>query len=212
MFQWHKSCSYDEEQKKRFHLAARARLRKLAAELRLPSGTYDIRSNKGGIAVSGEITLHHDRIYVQVCQSVMGSRSSILIRTCKGRRDYTGGPNHFVALSLLDDIPALAASVHAVTGVDAAETDPVNHPMNASRLARYRRRMQRTGDYAWRSEAMSLVHAREVFPLYRPLLPRDTPVEFDAWCTASGLVETIDAALQAISRWEHARMADRIPH
>lgn len=110
MFQWHKSCSYDDEQKKRFHLAARSRLRKLATELRLPPGTYDIRSNKGGIAVSGEITLHHDRAYVQVSQFALTSGHGILIRTAEGRRDYTGGPNHFVALALLDDIPALAAA------------------------------------------------------------------------------------------------------
>lgn len=122
MFQWHKSCSYDEAQKKRFHLAACARLRKLAAELGLQPGTFDIRSNKGGIAVSGEITLHHDRLYVQVSQFALRSGHGILIRTAEGRRDYTGGPNHFVALNLLDDIPALAASVHAVTGVGRPES------------------------------------------------------------------------------------------
>ncbi|MBA3448357.1 MAG: hypothetical protein H0T56_12260 [Pseudaminobacter sp.] len=121
MFQWHKSCSYDGEQKKRFHLAARARLRKLATELRLPSGTYIIRSNRGGIAVSGEITLHHGRAYVQVSQFALTSGHGILIRTCKGRRDYTGGPNNFVALTLLDDIPAFAACVRAVTGIGAAD-------------------------------------------------------------------------------------------
>jgi hypothetical protein len=117
MFDWQKSCSYDDEQKNRFHSLARARLHKLVTELRLPRGTYDIRSNKGGIAVSGEITLHHDCIYVQVSQFALTSGHGILIRTCKGRRDYTGGPNHFVALALLDDIPALAANVRRVAGV-----------------------------------------------------------------------------------------------
>jgi hypothetical protein len=121
MFQWHKNCSYDEEQKKRFHSLGRARLRKLAADLRLEPGSFDIRSNRGGIAVSGEITLHHDQVYVQVSQFCTGPRNGILIRTCRGRRDYTGGPNHFVALDLLDDIPALAASVRAVTGVGRPE-------------------------------------------------------------------------------------------
>jgi hypothetical protein len=69
------------------------------------------------IAVSGEITLHHDRAYIQVGQFGMSSGHGILIRTCKGRKDYTGGANHFVALSMLDDIPALAAAVLAITGV-----------------------------------------------------------------------------------------------
>src|SRR5271165_6273454 len=60
------------------------------------------------IAVSGEITLHHERLYVQVCQPATGSDSGILIRSCKGRADYTGGPNNFVPLSCLDNIEALA--------------------------------------------------------------------------------------------------------
>lgn len=95
---------------------ARSRLKKLAAELRLPQGSFEVRSNKAGIAVSGEITLHHDRFYLQVGQFGL-SGHGILIRTCKGRRDYTGGANHFVTLTMLDDIPALAAAVRAIAGV-----------------------------------------------------------------------------------------------
>ena len=119
MFQWTKSCSYDEEQKRRFHATARSRLKKLAAELHLSPGSFEVRSNRAGIAVSGEITLHHDSFYLQVSQFGLSSGHGILIRTCKGRKDYTGGPNHFVGLQLLDDIPALAAAVHATTGIGA---------------------------------------------------------------------------------------------
>ena len=124
MFDWNRSCSYDEQHKKRFHTTARSRLKKLTAELGLPSDSYDLRSNKAGIAVSGEITLHHDRAYIQVGQFGLSSGHCILIRTCKGRKDYTGGPNHFVALGMLDDLPALAAAVRAITGVgrDAAHS------------------------------------------------------------------------------------------
>ena len=117
MFQWDKSCSYDEEQKRRFHSTARSRLKKLAAELELAPGSYDVRSNRAGIAVSGEVTLHHDHLYVQVGQFGLSSGHGILIRACKGRKDYTGGPNHFLPLSKLDDIPALAAAIHAITDV-----------------------------------------------------------------------------------------------
>ncbi len=117
MFDWNRSCSYDGEQKRRFHTTARSRLKKLAAELRLPLGSYDLRSNKGGIAVSGEVTLHHDRPDIQVGQFGISSAHGILIRTCKGRKDYTGGANHFVALTMLDAIPALAAAVRAITGI-----------------------------------------------------------------------------------------------
>src|SRR3546814_14054234 len=60
--------------------------------------SFDLRSNQGGIAVSGEITLHHEHVYVQVCQPATGADSGILIRSCKGRRDYTGGPNNFAPL------------------------------------------------------------------------------------------------------------------
>ena len=111
---WYTSCSYEPDQKRRFHAAARTRLRRLAAELGFPLASFDLRSNQGGIAVSGEITLHHARIYVQVCQPATRADSGILIRTCEGRRDYTGGRNHFAPLSMLDSIPALSVRVRMV--------------------------------------------------------------------------------------------------
>ena len=111
---WYADCSYEPERKRRFHATARARLRELAAELGLPAGSFDLRSNKGGAAVSGEITLHHDGVYVQVSQPATRADTGILIRTCRGRRDYTGGANNFAPLALLDDIPALAARVRIV--------------------------------------------------------------------------------------------------
>lgn len=124
MFDWTKSCSYDEHQKRRFHTTARSRLKKLAAELHLPSGSYEVRSNRAGIAVSGEVTLHHDSAYIQVGQFGMSSGHGILIRTCKGRKDYTGGANHFVALAMLDDVPALGAAVRAITGIGREAAQP----------------------------------------------------------------------------------------
>lgn len=111
---WYASCSYEPDRKRHFHTVARARLRRLASELGFPPISFDLRSNQGGIAVSGEITLHHERVYVQVCQPATRADTGILIRTCEGRRDYTGGRNHFAPLSMLDDIPALAARVRTV--------------------------------------------------------------------------------------------------
>lgn len=111
---WYTSCSYEPDRKRRFHTVARARLRRLAAELGFPPASFDLRSNQGGIAVSGEITLHHERVYVQVCHPATRADTGILIRICEGRRDYTGGRNHFAPLSMLDDIPALAARVRTV--------------------------------------------------------------------------------------------------
>jgi hypothetical protein len=113
---WYATCSYEPERKRRFQATSRARLRKLAAELGLPAGSFDLRSNQGGIAVSGEVILHHEKIYVHVSQPATRADTGILIRTCRGRRDYTGGANHLAPLSLLDDIPALAERVLALTG------------------------------------------------------------------------------------------------
>ena len=111
---WYANCSYEPEPKRRFHAMARARLRDLATELRLKTGAFDLRSNAGGIAVSGEITLHCECVYVQVCQPATRADTGILIRSCGGRRDYSGGRNHFAPLALLDDIPALADRVRGV--------------------------------------------------------------------------------------------------
>jgi hypothetical protein len=109
-----KPCAYDAAQKRLFHLTGRKRLAALAEALGFASGSYDLRSNAGGIAVSGEVTLHHTALYAQICQPATGADSGILIRTCQGRTNYTGGRNHFAPLSLLDDTPALAARCRAV--------------------------------------------------------------------------------------------------
>jgi hypothetical protein len=114
MTDWYAPCPYDPETKQRFHTAARAALRRLATTLALPAGSFDLRSNLGGAAVSGEITLHHDDVYIQVCQPATRADTGILIRTCSGRRDYTGGRNYHEPLRLLDDIPDLAMQVRAV--------------------------------------------------------------------------------------------------
>ena len=110
MTDWYARCAYDPEVKQRFHTAARARLRRLATTLGFRPRSFDLLSNLGGIAVSGEITLHHDDVYIQVCQPAGGADSGILIRTCQGRRDYTGGGNHLAPLRLLDDAPALGSA------------------------------------------------------------------------------------------------------
>jgi hypothetical protein len=111
VFDFRKSVAYDAEAKRAFHTSARRQLKQLAAALGLQPGSYDLRSNTAGVAVSGEITLHADRLYVQVCQSVMGCDYSILFRTCQGRKDYHGGPNNFGALDLLNRPQDLARRI-----------------------------------------------------------------------------------------------------
>lgn len=102
------SVSYDEERKTRFLRTSKKHLKALADALGLASANYDLRVNKGGIAVSGEVTLHSDNLYVQVSQSCLGPDFGILIRSCKGRRDYRGGPNNHAPITMLLDTPALA--------------------------------------------------------------------------------------------------------
>ena len=111
---WNKSCYYNVAQKTRFHLEAKRRLKQLAELLHLDTDDYDLQQNKAGSADSGEITLHTDRLYVQVQQTGGDNLNAILIRACKGREDTTGGPNHLVPLSWLDQLPRLAAKCEAV--------------------------------------------------------------------------------------------------
>ena len=110
-FDFKKSVAYDAEGKRRFHHHARAQLLKLAAALGLEPDDFDLRSNAGGIAVSGEATLHADRLYVQASQPATRADTGILFRSCAGRRDYTGGQNHFASLDRLHRPDELAALI-----------------------------------------------------------------------------------------------------
>jgi hypothetical protein len=86
-------------QKEAFHKQGVAFLRKLAKSLGLPPGTFDVRSNKGGMAVSGEITLHSDDLYLQLSESCIGPGVQALYRTCDGRKDYCGHQNRFAKMA-----------------------------------------------------------------------------------------------------------------
>ena len=110
-FDFTKPVAYDPEAKRRFHNHAHRQLRALAAALDLAGGDYDLRSNEAGPAVSGEITLHADRLYVQVSQSAMKAKFGILFRSCRGRRDYCGGVNNFAPLDLLQSPAELAQRI-----------------------------------------------------------------------------------------------------
>ncbi|AOG02838.1 hypothetical protein [Bosea sp. RAC05] len=115
-FDFAKSCAYDVAQKRAFHAAATKVLRHLAVELDFKPGTFELRSNMGGIAVSGEITLHHKDVYIQVSQSTIGLNkgNGVLIRTCEGMKDYSGGPNNFLTYDVLEDVEALADQVRHI--------------------------------------------------------------------------------------------------
>ena len=84
-----RNASYNEEIKARFRSEAMKYLRRLAKELSLPKGSYSIRYNAGGIAVSGEATLHHNEFYLQISHDCFW-------RTCNGQKDYSGYRNRWV--------------------------------------------------------------------------------------------------------------------
>lgn len=59
-------ASYDVTRKDVFHASGKRLMRRIASELGLVIRQYDLRSNLGGIGVSGEITLHSDTLYLQL--------------------------------------------------------------------------------------------------------------------------------------------------
>lgn len=104
-----KYVGYDAEAKKKFHRQAETVLKNLAKMLGYKEGDYDLRHNEGGIAVSGEITLHSDNLYVQFSQSALGANQGFMWRTCKGRKDYTGGPNQWMKWEQLENLETVAS-------------------------------------------------------------------------------------------------------
>jgi hypothetical protein len=110
-FDFRRPVAYDGEAKRAFHKHARRRLKELADALGLAPQNYDLRSNAGGIAVSGEVTMHADHVYVQASQPATGNDNGVMFRTCKGRKDYYGGPNHFSSLDLLNRPDDLARRI-----------------------------------------------------------------------------------------------------
>jgi hypothetical protein len=107
-FDFRKSVAYAADAKRQFHREAQRRLRQLATALGFARGDYDLRSNQGGIAVSGEVTMHAEHLYVQASQPAFAGNTGILFRTCRDRQDYVGGCNHFASLDELHDPERLA--------------------------------------------------------------------------------------------------------
>lgn len=102
-YDWTQSCYGSLDEKKKFHQVAKRQLKALAKAMGFEAGTFDIRSNMGGPAVSGEVTLHHNHVYIQASNPGTRQENGLLIRTCKDRSDYHGGQNHFAPLVWLDE-------------------------------------------------------------------------------------------------------------
>lgn len=81
----------------------------LKATLALMGVEGQVRVNKGGPAVSGEVTLHTEKVYCQFSINFFGGQ--YFYRTCKGRNDYIGGPNHWGSYAVLVEDPKRLALV-----------------------------------------------------------------------------------------------------
>lgn len=95
--------NHDLHFKDQFHRYAKQYLKDIAVNMGLGTNEYEIRSNKGGPGVLGEVILHTDHLYVCMGGSVSWGDKSFYYRTCKGRKDYTGGVNTFMKYKDLEN-------------------------------------------------------------------------------------------------------------
>jgi hypothetical protein len=109
------SCGYNVQAKKAFHRVAAKYLKRLHMELGDMYGEGVLRHNQGGIAVSGEITLHLDHLYVQVSEpfAQFGAKKIVMFRECSSRTDYCGGQNHFATAEALIDTAQFARVIQS---------------------------------------------------------------------------------------------------
>jgi hypothetical protein len=79
------------------------------------------------------------------------------------------------------------------------------HPLNRKELRAYRQWAEEHYCYGYGSRHLTIAHARQAFPLYRALLPRHAPADFDLWCNETGLKEALAEALRHVT--QRARQA-----
>lgn len=113
-------CGYNLTNKTQFKLLSTRLLRATSKALIasgdiLPGDAFEVRYNAGGIAVSGDATLHHERVYVSM--NADGFLEGVLIRSCKGLKDYTGGANRWFDYTRLVEDGGFEAFVRFVASV-----------------------------------------------------------------------------------------------
>ncbi|MGD9843933.1 MAG: PcfJ domain-containing protein [Variibacter sp.] len=189
------------------HAAERPGWPALCAPWRSSDGRYEVvaLTSAEDLVIEGNEMQHCVGGYYEICRR---GDTQILSLRCDGRRAAT------VELALEGDAETRTlrvgqflaarntqppADLHDALRAFLRDIRSQTHPTNVADLARYRRRMRKRGDYVWRSDALPLEHAREAYPLYRPLLPRAAPASFDLWCVESGLIETVDRAFAAMA-------------
>ena len=109
----------NESTKNTFHRAAKKVLREMATKFGLATGTYDIRTNLGGVAVAGDTTLHGESIYIAFTPEAIFGKN-FMYRSCKGRRDFAGGTNHWLAWDELLNLDNAVETINRRLGREAA--------------------------------------------------------------------------------------------
>jgi hypothetical protein len=108
-------CSYNEPNKEEFKRLSMKLLREVN---KLGNFNAEIRFNKGGIAVSGDAILHSDHVYLHfTADHGFGSLAyNLYYRSCKGKKDYTGGRNNWFDILKLrvDGVVSLVRALQAV--------------------------------------------------------------------------------------------------
>ena len=124
------TCGYDHSgdgesgpglKKQRYKNLGRKILRYIAQEMGLKEGEYEIRWNPGGIAVSGDHTLHTTKVYLHLSDN-LGS-GWFYYRSCNGLRDYSGGQNQIVHWDKLRSVQQL---IDALKIIHNGYKDPSN--------------------------------------------------------------------------------------
>lgn len=117
----YRGVAHDEPAKRLFHSEGRCALLRLADALGLPDGSFDIRSNKGGPAVSGEVTLHGEDIWVQLSVGTFGPGREIVFRKVRGRSDHVGDRNMWASVRELMAPERFAARIRRELKLPAPE-------------------------------------------------------------------------------------------
>lgn len=81
------------------HSKGKTLMREIAKRMDPDFGDFTVRSNSGGIAVSGEVTLHAEHLYVMLSDSSTGQGLQMMYRSCASRKDCVGAQNNWVKLS-----------------------------------------------------------------------------------------------------------------
>ena len=106
-----RGVAYDEPAKRLFHSEGRSAMRRLAEALGLKEGSFDVRSNKAGPAVSGEITLHGETLWVQLSLGPFGPDREVCFRKVRDRQDHIGERNHWASVRELVEPDRFAARI-----------------------------------------------------------------------------------------------------